>query len=62
MKSECIADQSIANEEDTNSVRFDPNNQTYHIYEITFPSGKKLIGKTVYSELRGKYFERYPLK
>lgn len=62
MKSKCITDLSNLDEEDINSERFDPNNQKYHVYEITFASGKKLIGNTVHPELRQMYFERYPLK
>ncbi|MWC28537.1 hypothetical protein [Paenibacillus sp. MMS18-CY102] len=62
MKSECITDSSIVDEVDLNSGRFDPSNQRYSVYEITFPTGKKLIGNTVHLERRGKHFEKYPLK
>ena len=55
-RTECIQDHSIIDEEDISSERFDSKNQKYQVYEITFASGKKLIGNTVHPVLREKFF------
>jgi hypothetical protein len=61
-KQECLASCSTVDEEDLSSDRFHPEKQVYHVYELTFSSGKRFIGSTVHLEERKKYFERNPLK
>lgn len=62
LKTKCILDTSPINEEDLREDQFDPHNQNYYVYEITFPSGKKLIGNTAHKEQREMFFEQNPLK
>ncbi|MNY69462.1 hypothetical protein D3C86_2074080 [compost metagenome] len=56
MKTESKHFQNNIDEEDLSSERFDPKNQKFYVYTITFASGKKLVGNTVHLELRGKYY------
>ncbi|MFC0212016.1 hypothetical protein ACFFK0_06040 [Paenibacillus chartarius] len=62
LKATCILDTGTIDEEDLMEDRFDPQNQRYFVYEITFSSGKKLIGNTAHKEQRAMYFEQNPLK
>ncbi|MDR6880780.1 hypothetical protein J2X61_002529 [Bacillus sp. 3255] len=50
LQTKCILDTSPINEEDLREYRFDPQNQNYYVYEITFSSGKKLVGNTAHKE------------